>query len=51
MIECYDEKLYAIWSGIVGMILFLPIVLICIGGGIASGILWLINLFKGIKRK
>lgn len=51
MIKCYDEKLYIFWSGIFGMILFLPIVLICIGGSIASGILWLINLFKGIKRK
>lgn len=50
MIECYDEKLYAFWSGIIGMILFLPIVLICIGGSIASGILWLIKKIRGLKK-
>lgn len=51
MIKCYDERAYAFFMGIFGMLLFLPIALICIGGSIASGILWLINLFKGIKRK
>lgn len=51
MIRCYDERAAAFFWAIFGMILFLPIALICIGGSIASGILWLINLFKGNKRK
>lgn len=50
MIKCYDERVYAFFMGIFGMILFLPIALICIGGGIASGILWLIKTIRGLKK-
>ena len=50
MIKCYNEKIYAFVAMVYGMILFLPIALICIGGAIASFIIWLIKLIRGIKR-
>lgn len=50
MIRCYDERAYAFFMGIFGMILFLPIVLICIGGSIASGIIWLIKKIRGFMK-
>ena len=50
MIKCYEEKLYAFWSGIFGLILFLPIAAICIGGGIASGVLWAIKKIRRFRK-
>jgi len=46
MIKCYDEKLYTLISGIFGLILFIPIAAICIGGAIASGVIWLIKVIR-----
>lgn len=50
MIKCYDEKIYAFFAMVYGMILFLPIAFICIGGAIASFIIWLIKLIRGIRK-
>ena len=50
MIRCYDEKLYAFFAMLYGMILFLPIAAICIGGGIASGVLWVIKKIRGFMK-
>lgn len=50
MIKCYNEKVYAFFAMIYGMILFLPIAIICIGGAVASGILWLINKLRGFMK-
>ena len=47
MIECYDEKIYSYWSMIFGMICFMPIFIICIGGGIASAVIWIIKKIRG----
>ena len=50
MIRCYDEKLYTLFSGIFGLILFIPIAAICIGGAIASGIIWIIKKIRGFRK-
>ena len=49
MIECYDEATYSYWSMMLGMICFAPVFLICIGGGLASLIIWLIKTIRGGK--
>ena len=50
MIECYDEATYSYWSAIFGLICFLPIAAICIGGAIASFVLWVIKTIRGLKK-
>ena len=50
MIKCYDEKVYAFFAMVYGMILFLPIAAICIGGAIASGIIWIIKKIRGFRK-
>jgi len=50
MIECYDEATYSYWSMMLGMICFAPIFLICVGGGLASVIMWVINKIRGRKK-
>ena len=51
MINCYDEHAYAFWSGVLGMIIFMPIVLICVGGAVAKAVAFLMKLKEILKWK
>lgn len=46
MFYCYDEYIYAKVSLIISFIMFLPIILNCIGGVIYTAVEWIIKHWR-----